>query len=85
MQPGGFRCCSACLKARHVTNWQLPRLRLYTRPSRAEQGRRPGVARPGRRASGLSQRGTEAFNLAIFRGAHCEDGQMTHNLCFTDT
>ena len=57
MQPGGFRCCSACLKARHVTNWQLPRLRLYTRPSRAEQGLRPGVALPGSRDSDRSSGG----------------------------
>ncbi len=59
MQPGGFRCCSACLKARHVTKWQLPRLRLYTRPSRAEQGLRPGVAPPGSRDSDLSSEGWE--------------------------
>ena len=32
MQPGGFRCYCACLKARQVTIRQLPRLRLYTRP-----------------------------------------------------
>jgi hypothetical protein len=34
MLPGGFRYTCACLKARHVTSRQRPRLRLYTRPMR---------------------------------------------------
>lgn len=44
--------------------------------------------RPGRRDSHIRvtlRQCRDAANLAIFPGGHCEEGQLTHNLCFTDT
>lgn len=85
MHPGGFLSYCACLKARqghHQVTAATATVHAALAPAQARAG---GPADATATSAAPSRQDRAAANLAIFAGGHCEEGQLTHNLCFTDT
>jgi hypothetical protein len=85
MHPGGFLSYCACLKARQGHHQVTAATATVHAAFGACTGPRRRFGGRGSHPAAPSGQGRDAANLPIFAGGHCEEGQLTHNLCFTDT